>query len=93
MRTKLKVFHSNHIHRSVKMSESALLTSLIDKRVQDGVTQNGMLKHTDQIITTSFNTFQKTKNENQRQLTETQLAKIEEMNSDNYVFKRKGNEE
>ncbi|CAC5371043.1 unnamed protein product [Mytilus coruscus] len=32
-------------------------------------------------------------NENQRQLSETQLAKIEEMNSNSCVFKRKGNEE
>jgi len=91
MRTKLKVFHSSRRHRSVKMSKPAQLTSLIHQRVQEAVTN--AQKDMDQIITTSFNTFQKTMNENQRQLSETQLAKIEEMNSDNYVFKRKGNEE
>ena len=52
-----------------------------------------MLKHMDRIITNSFDTFQKSVKENQRELSETQIAKIEEMNSDNYVFKRKGNEE
>ena len=77
------------------MAESAQLTSLINQRVQEAVTtaQNDMLQHMDQIIKNSFDTFQKTMNESQRQLSETQLAKIEEMNSDNYVFRRKGNEE
>ena len=46
----------------------------------------------DRIITNSFDTFQRSVKENQRELSETQLAKIEERNSDNYVFKRKGNE-
>jgi replicative superfamily II helicase len=47
----------------------------------------------ERIITKSFDTFQRSVKENQRELSETQLAEIEEMNSDNYVFKRKGNEE
>jgi molecular chaperone DnaK (HSP70) len=76
------------------MDEPAL-NSLIKQRVEEAVTnvQTDMLKHMDRIITNRFDTFQKSVKENQRELSETDLAKIEEMNSDNYVFKRKGNEE
>ena len=72
------------------MDEPAL-NSLIKQRVEEAVTnvQTDMLKHMDRIITNSFDTFQKSVKENQRELSETDLAKIEEMNSDNYVFKRK----
>ncbi|CAG2256478.1 unnamed protein product [Mytilus edulis] len=77
------------------MSEPVQLDSLIKQRVQEAVStaQNDIVHHMDRIIKSSFDAFQKSTNENQRQLSETQLAKIEEMNSDNYVFKRKGNEE
>ncbi|XP_071122449.1 uncharacterized protein [Mytilus edulis] len=77
------------------MSEPVQLHSLIKQRVQEAVStaQNDIVHHMDRIIKSSFDAFQKSTNENQRQLSETQLAKIEEMNSDNYVFKRKGNEE
>jgi polyhydroxyalkanoate synthesis regulator phasin len=72
------------------MDEPAL-NSLIKQRVEEAVTnvQTDMLKHMDRIITNRFDTFQKSVKENQRELSETDLAKIEEMNSDNYVFKRK----
>ncbi|CAC5403048.1 unnamed protein product [Mytilus coruscus] len=77
------------------MSEPAQLDSLIKQRVQEAVStaQNDNVYHMDTIIKSIFDAFQKSTNENQRQLSEIQLAKIEEMNSDNYVFKRKGNEE
>ena len=72
------------------MDEQAL-NSLIKQRVEEAVTnvQTDMLKHMDRIIINSFDTFQRSVKENQRELSETQLAKIEEMNSDTYVFKRK----
>ena len=75
------------------MDEPAL-NSLIKQRVEEAVTnvQTDMLKHMDRVIANCFDTFQRSVKENQREWSETQLAKIEERNSDNYVFKRKGNE-
>ncbi|VDI21996.1 Hypothetical predicted protein [Mytilus galloprovincialis] len=77
------------------MLEPVQLDSLIKQRVQEAVStaQNDIVHHMDRIIKSSFDAFQKSTNEDQRQLSETQLAKIEEMKSNNYVFKRKGNEE
>ncbi|VDI71135.1 Hypothetical predicted protein [Mytilus galloprovincialis] len=68
------------------MSEPVQLDSLIKQRVQEAVStaQNDIVHHMDRIIKSSFDAFQKSTNEHQRQLSETQLAKIEEeMNSEN----------
>lgn len=77
------------------MDEPAQLNSLITQRVREAVreSQTEILHHMDTMIKSSFEKHTRETNENQRQLSESQLAKIEEMNSDNYVFKRKGNEE
>ena len=53
------------------MDEQAL-NSLIKQRVEEAVTnvQTDMLKHMDRIITNSFDTFQRSVKENQRELSE-----------------------
>ena len=56
-------------------------------------TQNKLLENIDSLISSRLQNFQKSVTETQRQLSENQLAKMEEMTTDTYTFKRKGNEE
>ena len=44
-------------------------------------------------MTEKFSSFNKQINENQRALSEVQVAKIEQISNERYTFKRKGNEE
>ena len=58
------------------MDEPAQLNSLITQRVREAVTgaQSEILNHMDKMIKSSFETYAKTTTENQRQLSEAQLA-------------------
>ena len=77
------------------MSEPAEIEMVIDQKIQDAMSQNQneILQHIDRLMSNRLDSFQRSVHETQRQLSETQLSKIEQMNHESYVFKRKGNEE
>ncbi|XP_076071529.1 uncharacterized protein LOC143042904 [Mytilus galloprovincialis] len=77
------------------MSEPAEINMLIDRKIKDAMSQNQneMLQSIDRLMSSRLDTFQRSVHETQRQLSETQMSKIQQMNTENYVFKRKGNEE
>ncbi|VDI24508.1 Hypothetical predicted protein [Mytilus galloprovincialis] len=77
------------------MSEPAEINMLIDRKIKDAMSQNQneILQSIDRLMSSRLDTFQRSVHETQRQLSETQMSKIQQMNTENYVFKRKGNEE
>ncbi|CAC5406319.1 unnamed protein product [Mytilus coruscus] len=77
------------------MSEPAEINMFIDQKIKDAMSQNQneILQSIDRLMYSRLDTFQRSVHETQRQLSETQMSKIQQMNPENYVFKRKGNEE
>ena len=72
--------------------DPASVAELIETKVNQS--QNRLLSDLDNLISNRLSHFQQSLNENQKALSEAQVAKIEEMHSDNYKFQlRKGNEE
>ncbi|CAC5419412.1 unnamed protein product [Mytilus coruscus] len=70
------------------MSEPAEINMLIDRKIKDAMSQNQneILQNIDRLMSSRLDTFQ-------RSVHETQMSKIQQMNTENYVFKGKGNEE
>ena len=52
-----------------------------------------MLSKMDNLVTNRFGQFENSLRQSQRQLSDSQLAKIEELMTDSYEFKRKGNKD
>ncbi|VDH98891.1 Hypothetical predicted protein [Mytilus galloprovincialis] len=77
------------------MSDPAEINMLIDRKIKDAMSQNQneILQSIDRLMSSRLDTFQRSVHETQRQLSETQMSKIQQMNTENYVFKRKGKEE
>ena len=71
--------------------DPASVAELIDTKVNQS--QNRLLSDLDNLISNRLTHFQQSLNENQKALSDVQVAKIEEIHSDNYKFQRKGNEE
>ena len=71
--------------------DPARVAELIDTKVNQS--QNRLLSDLDNLISNRLSNFQQSLNESQKALSDAQVAKIEEMHTDNYNFKRKGNEE
>ncbi len=71
--------------------EPAKVAELIDAKVNQS--QNRLLTNLDNLISTRLSSFQQNISDSQKALSEVQVAKIEEMNTDSYKFQWKGNEE
>ena len=67
------------------------VADMIDIKVHQS--QNKLLSDVDNLTSNRLSTFQQSINESQKALSDAQVAKIEEMHTDNYKFQRKGNEE
>ena len=76
------------------MDEPAI-KQLIANEVHNAVqsSQNSMLSRIDNLMSNKLGSFESSMKESQRQLSDSQIAKIEELTTDNYEFKRKGNKE
>lgn len=71
--------------------EQAAIVDLVQNRIE--ASQNIMLERLDGLISSRFNSFQSKIHENQRVLSDTQIAKIEQINNESYKFNKKGNQE
>lgn len=67
------------------------MKNLITQEVSNS--QNIMLTQLENMMTNKLQNFNDKISENQKQLSETQVAKIEALNSDSYKFRSRGNEE
>ena len=67
----------------------------IQNEVQNAVksTQDQLLNSLTSLLDTRLDGFQRNIQDNQKALSDTQLAKIDENMSDSYKFKKRGNEE
>ncbi|CAC5365114.1 unnamed protein product [Mytilus coruscus] len=76
------------------MDEPAI-KQLIANELHNAVqsSQNSMLSRIDNLMSNKLGTFESSMKESLRQLSDSQIAKIEELTTDNYEFKRKGNKE
>ena len=71
--------------------DPASVAELIDTKVNQS--QNRLLSDLDNLISNRLSNFQQSLNTSQKALSDAQVAKIEELHTDNYKFQRKGNEE
>ena len=71
------------------------LVNVIEDKVADAVgrTQGNLLNNMETLITSKLDSFQSLMVIRQKQMTDSQLTKMQEMSVDKYVFKKKGNEE
>ena len=70
---------------------SVLIKNLVQEQVKESHVQ--LVNKLDELMTAKLNCFNQQINENQRMLSEVQVAKIEQLSNDKYKFKKKGNEE
>ena len=75
--------------------ESTELSNFVKNQVYEQVkeTQTRLLTKLDELITAKLSSFNQQINENQRILSDVQVAKIEQINNDKFKFTKKGNEE
>ena len=71
--------------------EPAALADFVSAKIRDS--QAGLLSQLDSLITDKLGAFQQKIGDNQRELSDVQIAKIEELNKDEYRFRKRGNEE
>lgn len=71
--------------------EPAAIANLIDERLSNS--QGNILSDLDTLMTRKLDVFRHEFQDSQREISEIHLAKISQINSDTYSFKRKGNEE
>lgn len=67
------------------------VSELIDLKLSQS--QNKLLTDLDGLISNRLSNFHHSINDNQKALSDAQVAKIEEMHTENFKFQRKGNEE
>ncbi|KAJ8310939.1 hypothetical protein KUTeg_011507 [Tegillarca granosa] len=70
--------------------EQAAIVDLVQHHVE--ASQNAMLDRLDNLISSRLNAFQSKIHENRRGLSDTQIAKIEQINNESYKFNKKGNQ-
>ena len=75
--------------------ESTELSNFVKNQVYEQVkeTHTRLLTKLDELITAKLSSFSQQINENQRILSDVQVAKIEQINNDKFKFTKKGNEE
>ncbi|XP_038066172.1 uncharacterized protein LOC119736212 [Patiria miniata] len=67
------------------------ISDLVEAKIQDN--QAVLLSQLDKLMSSKLNKFQQQIQENQRDLSDVQVVKIEEMTKDSYTFRKRGNEE
>ena len=77
------------------MDSNADLTALIRNQVKEQRqnSQGLQLDKLDELISVKLNSFNQQINENQRKLSDVQVAKLEQINNEKHKFNKKGNEE
>ena len=71
--------------------ERADISDLLETRIQDS--QSALLNQLDTLISNKLSSFQQQIKKNQQELSDVQVAKIEELSKDSYKFRKRGNEE
>nr|XP_054749610.1 uncharacterized protein LOC129255079 [Lytechinus pictus] len=71
--------------------EPTAVASFVDSKIRES--QAGLLTQLDTLITNKLGAFQQRISDTQRDLSEAQIAKIEDMSKDQYKFRKRGNEE
>ncbi|XP_063952223.1 uncharacterized protein LOC135153491 [Lytechinus pictus] len=71
--------------------EPTAVASFVDLKIRES--QAGLLTQLDTLITNKLGAFQQRISDTQRDLSEAQIAKIEDMSKDQYKFRKRGNEE
>jgi hypothetical protein len=71
--------------------EPAALADFVSAKIRDS--QAGLLSQLDSLITDKLGAFQQRIGNNQRELSDAQIANIKELNKDEYWFRKCGNEE
>ena len=67
------------------------ISDLIEAKIQES--QSVLLNRLDTLMSSKLGNFQQQIKDNQRDLSDVQVAKIEEMTKDSYKFRKRGNEE
>ncbi|XP_041483129.1 uncharacterized protein LOC121429934 [Lytechinus variegatus] len=71
--------------------EPSAVANFVEIKIKES--QTGLLNELDKLISSKLGSFQQKINENQRDLSDIQIAKIEEVSKDEFKFRRRGNEE
>ncbi|KAK6171623.1 hypothetical protein SNE40_019772 [Patella caerulea] len=71
--------------------DQAAISSFISSKVLES--KSSMLNKIDNLFSTKLNVFQKQISENHRNLSESQVARIEQLSQTSYTFNKTGNEE
>ena len=66
--------------------EPTAVASFVDSKIRES--QAGLLTQLDTLITVKLGTFQQKISDTQRDLSEVQIAKIEDMSKDEYKFRK-----
>ena len=67
------------------------ITDLVETKISES--QSSLLNNLDKLMSSKLLRFQQQLKDNQRELSEVQVAKIEEMTKGSYKFRKRGNEE